>query len=802
MSDSVVKIRIDSKEYDANIKRAGQALTDYFNKVKEGGGTLMHLDEGVMEAVKAMGSLGTQANNTKGGLRELTQVTTDMTAAYRALTDEEKTSPLGQAMQKSIAQMTERAGNMRDAMADVQASINNAASDTRVFDQIAGGAQLMTAGFQSAVGAMKLFGVETDNNVEVLAQLQAAMGVVNGLQTIQTALQKQSAVMQGVQAVQAAAAAAAQTSLAGATGAATVAQKAFNLVANANPYVLLATAVAAVGTALYAFASASSKAKQEAEEMAKAEEKAAKKSEDARNAFVNAAAEAMNSASRLSSLQVAYKNANSEIEKTNVLKQAQAEFKKLGIECKGVHDAQTLLISKGADVIELIKTQGTVAALAAIRMEKFKESFKMLMENGYSASAAASLAGYNKEVQELDGQITTMQSRIQNLNSGLGIGAGGNTKTTKVEKQTDKFAADSIMAQEKWIAQLENEWKRAGASIRDEYIPMIEMAKKKLEEMKGGTAKSTPQMTVGLSGFNEQTISAWTSMIKSDLAKADIGSDLYNSLTKNLRDMSFLTTTVQDAIKLGLDIPQDDVQQMFERVFDQGNLPSDMYTGMIQKFIDDFKEQTGKDLLVGTDGSLSEQKPDKKQEKEEDEFKKFNEGVGKLTGGLSSVTSGLKAVGVEIPKEIDQVIGVINGVSQIISGIGTIISLFSTTAMTANTTAVGLNTAAIGGLIAALEFNTATNFIPLFANGGIVPHAANGYFVGGNSFSGDNTPIMANAGELVLSKSQQGVLASMLTDEERGGGNAQPYLDGEKIYLGLQAYMRRSGLGEIVTSER
>ena len=135
-------------------------------------------------------------------------------------------------------------------------------------------------------------------------------------------------------------------------------------------------------------------------------------------------------------------------------------------------------------------------------------------------------------------------------------------------------------------------------------------------------------------------------------------------------------------------------------------------------------------------------------------------------------------------------------------GIGTLISLFGAGAMTANTTAVSLNTAAIGGLIAALEFNTASNFIPFFANGGIVPHAANGYFVGGNSFSGDNTPIMANAGELVLSKSQQGVLASMLTDEERGGGNAQPYLDGEKIYLGLQAYMRRSGLGEIVTSER
>jgi X-X-X-Leu-X-X-Gly heptad repeat protein len=283
-------------------------------------------------------------------------------------------------------------------------------------------------------------------------------------------------------------------------------------------------------------------------------------------------------------------------------------------------------------------------------------------------------------------------------------------------------------------------------------------------------------------------------MIKSELAKADIGSDIYNSLTKNLRDMSFLTTTVQDAIKLGLEIPQDVVEQMYEQVFDQNNLPTDMYVGMIQKFIDDFKEKTGKDLQVGANGSLSEQKPEK-QGKEEDDFKKFNDGIGKLTGGLSQVSSGLKAVGVEIPKEVDDVIGVISGVSQIISGVGSIISLFSTTAITANTAAVVANTAALG-------VNTATNFIPFFAGGGIVPHAANGYFVGGNKFSGDTTPIMANAGELVLNKAQQGNLAAQLEGSPVGGTDTQPYLDGEKIFLGLQAYTRRSGLGEIVTSER
>ena len=460
MSDSVVKLRIDSKEYDANIKRAGQALTDYFNKVKEGGGTLMHLDEGVMEAVKAMGSLGTQANNIKGGLRELTQATTDMTAAYRALTDEEKASPLGQAMQKSIQQMTERAGDMRDAMADVQASINNAASDTRVFDQLSGGAQLLTASFQAATGAANLLGIEMGDNVEVIAKLQAAMGVVNGLATIQTALQKQSAVMQGVQAVQAAAAAAAQTSYATATGAATVAQKAFNMVANANPYVLLASAVAAVGTALYAFASASSKAKKEAEELKKAEEQAKQAAEQHRQSLVNAASEAGAAAGMIASLRQSYAAANSELEKTQILQQAADQFKKLGIECKGTDDAQRLLVQEGGKVIKMIELQGEAAAIGAMRMEAYKSALASLMsdvESGkLSLSSAMTLANQDSKVSEYTKELAGIQGQMGSMSSSLRMrGSGsGRTRSTKTAKEDDKYAADSIMAQEKWIAKL------------------------------------------------------------------------------------------------------------------------------------------------------------------------------------------------------------------------------------------------------------------------------------------------------------------------------------------------------------
>jgi hypothetical protein len=296
--------------------------------------------------------------------------------------------------------------------------------------------------------------------------------------------------------------------------------------------------------------------------------------------------------------------------------------------------------------------------------------------------------------------------------------------------------------------------------------------------------------------MNFDAINDYIGSIKGMLKDANLGDELYTSMTEKLKDATTMSTLLQEMMERGL--AGADLETTAQALKEKLLSPDGIDQTAIQSFLDELNKQIeeagGVGLKLNADtGEVTDDKGKGKDDGED--LKKFNEGVGKLTGGLSSVTSGLKAVGVEIPKEVDQVIGVINGVSQIISGISSIISVFQVSAITANTIA-------LGALTSAVTANTFAKFIPFFANGGIVPHAANGYFVGGNSFSGDNTPIMANAGELVLSKSQQGNLASMLTDEERVGGNAQPYLDGEKIYLGLQAYMRRSGLGEIVTSER
>jgi hypothetical protein len=89
-----------------------------------------------------------------------------------------------------------------------------------------------------------------------------------------------------------------------------------------------------------------------------------------------------------------------------------------------------------------------------------------------------------------------------------------------------------------------------------------------------------------------------------------------------------------------------------------------------------------------------------------------------------------------------------------------------------------------------------------FASGGTIPHANDGYFVGGTHFSSDVTPIMANAGELVLNKAQQGVLANQLQGGNIGNLGLSVKVTAEELRFILGNNSRRRGKGEYVTTTR
>lgn len=292
-------------------------------------------------------------------LRNLTQEIATLMVSYAQLSDEERASAEGKALQRHIEDLTEQAGILRDAMADTTAAINNAASDTRGFDQMAGALQLVIDGFGLATAGAEIFGVSQEDLVEAQTKLQAALVASNALSSMQNTLQKQSALMQGVNIIQTKALATAENIKTAAQGrgvivtkVATIAQAAFNAVAKANPYVVLAMACLTVVGALYAFAKGSKAAKEAEQERQAQAEKRKQQEEDFARAVVESAGSQIASFLKLKR---AWENLGDSLDKKKkFITDTKDEWRKLGKEIDNVNDMEKIFRQHTKDMLNAI----------------------------------------------------------------------------------------------------------------------------------------------------------------------------------------------------------------------------------------------------------------------------------------------------------------------------------------------------------------------------------------------------------------------------------------------------------------
>lgn len=89
--------------------------------------------------------------------------------------------------------LSNRAGELKDTIADVNAEVSRLGSDTRQIDGLIDLAGGIAGGFALAQGAIGLFGAESEQLQEVLLKVNSAMAILQGLQQIQNVLQKESA---------------------------------------------------------------------------------------------------------------------------------------------------------------------------------------------------------------------------------------------------------------------------------------------------------------------------------------------------------------------------------------------------------------------------------------------------------------------------------------------------------------------------------------------------------------------------------------------------------------------------------
>lgn len=221
--------------------------------------TLATVNAKIDENNKKIEESGQNNSSLKKDLKELVLEIATLSLEYSKLTEEEKNSAEGQELKEHIQELTEQAGQLKDAIADTNLAISNAASDTRGLDQLGQGLQLAVDGFGLATGAASIFGLSSEDVAEVQTKLMAAIAASNAMTKIQTALQKESAIMQGVANLQTKAGAIAiklKTAAEGkgvvTTKLLTAAQWLFNQACYANPIGLLVLAIMACIAAAYA----------------------------------------------------------------------------------------------------------------------------------------------------------------------------------------------------------------------------------------------------------------------------------------------------------------------------------------------------------------------------------------------------------------------------------------------------------------------------------------------------------------------------------------------------------------------
>ena len=759
MADNILRLKVESSEYDAKLKKAAEGIRHLAEVAHQGGGELTGLEKAELDYVKALGSMETKSRTAAGSVRELENTFKELTVVYNQLNDVEKQDEGGKALAASLEQIKQRA---QEAKAQLDAASKSLTDNGQQAQQSSGMLDALASKFTINIDALKLFDIG-------LQATKAAIDVAkDAFFASETNVDEWGRTMSSAEGI----------------------YQSFVQSLNTGDFI--------------GFLSNIGRVTQAAQEAYNALDELG-----TRMTIINPERARLQARQQELRADIRRNGADSEVGKA-----ALAELKKI-----------EPLLSKSFKT----ESQMNYTAFEKLVRERLAEgginlnqkSFQQFMKTFSSDTAFQNLrrnARGSSELRETSeiGRFKTVDTRNieqklldlftdewRQANSGyltasfsaqgaaasnalgnaryMRAGSGGG-KGGKSGKADIQFADDSIMAQEKLVQELTQQWKTASAEMKGGYLKQLNEAKAKLEEMTKGPNLDKLFPDLSAQKYHTGTVSRGDALMQS--IRADIGRE-------NMAiDQTTLTSIMTMAMKEGLDTSEIDANGLLERIFNGEDIPTEFWGGLMDRLNEALQDFGREAYDLDEKGNLKQrQRPEEKENivKQDNvalkQLEKFNGDYSKVTGGVSSIVSGIQQMGVDIPEEIQSVLGVLTGISSIMTGITSILSLILIAENIQTTESTIKSIPVVGWAL---------------AHGGIVPHAANGYFVGGNNFSGDTTPIMANAGELVLNKAQQGNLASQLSGSGMQNLQLGTKVTAEEILFILKNNGRRTGKGEFV----
>ena len=125
MADNIVKLKVDSSEYEGKIKRAAQGIQALGQNLRSAGKTFADADKEAVVFARELGKMQTVSTSARGKVNELSAAFVNLKSDYMQMSEAEKRSPIGQAMAKSLDELKNRTISAKNELESLKKELDD-----------------------------------------------------------------------------------------------------------------------------------------------------------------------------------------------------------------------------------------------------------------------------------------------------------------------------------------------------------------------------------------------------------------------------------------------------------------------------------------------------------------------------------------------------------------------------------------------------------------------------------------------------------------------------------------------------
>lgn len=786
MADSILRLKVESSEYDAKLKKAAEGIRHLADVAHKSGGDLTGLEKAELDYIRALGEMETKSRSAAGKVRELESTFKELKVIYDQLNDVEKADEGGKALAASLEQIKQRAQEARAQLDSASKSLNDNGQQAQ---QSSSMLDAMASKFTINIDALKLFdmglkaaGVALDvakdaffaseTNVDEWGRtIASAEGIYNSfLQSLNSG--NFSDFLNNIGQVTQAA------------------RDAYNALDELGTRMTIINPERAKLQARQQELRATIRRNGQDSDVGKAALAELKQIEPKLSQSFKTESQMNRKAfERLVKQRLAEGGINLDQKSFRQFMStfsSDAAFRRLRNNATGSITQEVVpgqaYNPNAVRATRTVDTRNTEQKLLDLFTDEWRKANSGYLTAAYNAqgAAASNALGNSRYLKETGG----------------GSGSGSGSKTAKADLEKINGLIPEAEAKVKSIQeQIRQSWDEGRIEELNGELVKAQEELKRLQDL--GKPIDFDKMFPMKKLENDQTSMPSLSMYDKAVESARI-----TISDRNIEvDQESIKSLLKVAVQYGLDELQPDFESLQETMAEGLDVPDEAFENLQDKINEKLKKM-GRDP-INLDLKTGKLKGDEDEDKESYKDKLLKK-INTLSGGLNSIASGLSSFGIELPKEISAAINVISGVGQIITGVSAVISLFSGQDVALKTQEIAQMTVLNGELTvlnSLLPELIAAEAIP-FQLGGIV-HAAQGFSgtVPGMSYSGDNIPIMANAGEVVLTRAQAGVIADAVSGGGGSGAVLYTEVNGDALRIVLDRSSRKRSKGRYMTTK-